>query len=139
MSAHVLDRRNRKPLGADQTLEALLKLEKRDQLMMSGWKPTNLTSVFSLRTSVLLPDGTTLTALIQMLIEMFVDVRLVGFLQPSVDDVIYTSDVTRYSLFAIQQHVLDTKAGKQLSSAATYVQLTMVLKKRTTFKDRLEF
>jgi len=128
MSAHVLDRRNRKPLGADQTLEALLKLEKRDPLM-SGWKPTNLTSVFSLRTSVLLPDGTTLTALIGMLIQMFVDVRLVGFLPPSVDDVIYTSDVTRYSLFAIQQHVLDTKAGKQLSSAATDVQLTLVLKK----------
>ncbi len=29
----------------------------------SGWKPTHLTSVFSLQTSVLLPpDGTTLTA-----------------------------------------------------------------------------
>jgi hypothetical protein len=31
--------------------------------VISGWKPTHLTFVFSLRTSVLLPpDGTTLTA-----------------------------------------------------------------------------
>jgi len=28
----------------------------------SGWKPTHLTSVFALRTSILLPDGTTLMA-----------------------------------------------------------------------------
>jgi hypothetical protein len=48
----------------------------------SGWKPTNLTYVFSLRTSVLSPDGTMLTALIQMLIRRFADVRLVGFLPP---------------------------------------------------------
>jgi len=46
---------------------------------MSGWKTTNLASVFSLRTSVLLPFGTSLMALIQMFIQMFMDVRLVGF------------------------------------------------------------
>jgi hypothetical protein len=46
------------------------------QLIYSGWKPTNLTSVFSLRTSVLSPDGTTLTALIRI----SMDVGLVGFL-----------------------------------------------------------
>ncbi len=45
----------------------------------SGWKPTNLTSVFPLRTSVLSPDGTTMTALIQILIQML---RLLGFLPP---------------------------------------------------------
>ena len=33
----------------------------------SGWKPTHLTSVFALWTSVLPPDGTTLMALIRML------------------------------------------------------------------------
>jgi hypothetical protein len=33
----------------------------------SGWKPTHLTSVFALRTSVLLLDGTMLMALIRML------------------------------------------------------------------------
>ncbi len=51
---------------------------KRVQLNCSGWKPTHLTSVFALRTSILLPDGTMLTALIQM----FSDVRLVGFHPP---------------------------------------------------------
>jgi hypothetical protein len=33
----------------------------------SGWKPTHLTSVFALRTSVLPPDGTMLMVLIRML------------------------------------------------------------------------
>jgi hypothetical protein len=32
------------------------------QKISSGWKPTHLTSVFALQTSILLPDGTTLTA-----------------------------------------------------------------------------
>jgi hypothetical protein len=32
------------------------------QIIISGWKPIHLTSVFSLRTSVTLPHGTTLTA-----------------------------------------------------------------------------
>jgi Nucleoplasmin-like domain len=32
-----------------------------------GWKPTHLTTVFALRTSVLPPDGTTMKALIWML------------------------------------------------------------------------
>ncbi len=36
----------------------------------------------------------------------------------------------------IEEHVLDTNAGKQVSSAATDVQLTLVLKKWTTFKYR---
>ncbi len=38
----------------------------------------------------------------------------------------------------IEQHVLDTNAGKKLSWAATDVQLTLVLKKRTTFEYILE-
>jgi hypothetical protein len=43
------------------------------------WKPTHLTSVFSLRTSVLLlPDGTMLTAFA----DVNMDVRQVGFLTP---------------------------------------------------------
>ncbi len=45
----------------------------------SGWKPTHPTSVFALQTSISPPDGTTLTALIQML---NADVRLVGFHPP---------------------------------------------------------
>jgi hypothetical protein len=38
----------------------------------------------------------------------------------------------------IDGHVLDTNAGKQRSSAATDVSLTLVLKKLTIFKHRLE-
>jgi hypothetical protein len=38
----------------------------------------------------------------------------------------------------IEGHVLDTNAGNQLSSAATGVYTTLVLKKRTIFKHRLE-
>ncbi len=38
----------------------------------------------------------------------------------------------------MEQHLLDSKAGKQLSEAATDVLLTLVLKKWTTFKYRLE-
>jgi hypothetical protein len=39
---------------------------------------------------------------------------------------------------AMEQHILDTNAGKQLSSAAKYIYLTLVLKKWTAFKYRLE-
>jgi hypothetical protein len=38
----------------------------------------------------------------------------------------------------IEQHVLDTNAGKQVSQAATDVKLTLTLKKWTAFKYRLE-
>jgi hypothetical protein len=38
----------------------------------------------------------------------------------------------------IEQSVLDTKAGKQLSLAAIDVKLTLVLKKLTAFKFRLK-
>jgi hypothetical protein len=37
------------------------------------------------------------------------------------------------SQYSIEQHALDTSGGKQLSSAATDVYLTVVLKKATTF------
>ncbi len=38
----------------------------------------------------------------------------------------------------MEQQVLDTDAGKQLSQAATDFQPTLVLKKTTTFKYGLE-
>jgi hypothetical protein len=38
----------------------------------------------------------------------------------------------------IEQRILDTNAGKQQSYAATDIKLTLVLKKITTFKYRLE-
>ncbi len=46
-------------------------------------------------------------------------------------------DKARLSLLAIEQHLLDTNAGKELSWAATDVLLTLVLNKWTTFKYRL--
>jgi hypothetical protein len=49
---------------------------------ISGFKPTHLTSVFSLRTSILSPpDGTMLTAFTDVITDV-ADVRYVGFLQP---------------------------------------------------------
>jgi hypothetical protein len=39
----------------------------RNGAFFSAWKPTHLTSVFALWTSILQPDGTMLMALIQML------------------------------------------------------------------------
>jgi hypothetical protein len=38
----------------------------------------------------------------------------------------------------IEEHVLDTYAGKQISQAATDVLLTLVLKKRSAFENKLE-
>jgi hypothetical protein len=38
-----------------------------------------------------------------------------------------------------EEHILDTYAGKQLSETATDVYVTLVLKKWTQFKYRLEF
>ncbi len=38
----------------------------------------------------------------------------------------------------MEQHILDTNAGKQLSEAATDFYLTQALKKWTTFKYGLE-
>jgi hypothetical protein len=53
--------------------------------LTSGWKPTHLTSVFSLRTSILsLPDGTTLTAFTYVNTDV-ANVRYVGFLPPVFD------------------------------------------------------
>jgi hypothetical protein len=42
------------------------------------------------------------------------------------------------NIYVIEQHILDTNAGKQLSLFATDVTLTLVLKKQTTFKYRVE-
>jgi len=38
----------------------------------------------------------------------------------------------------MEQHALDTNAGKQLSQAATDVKLNQALKKLTTFKNIIE-
>ena len=41
-------------------------------------------------------------------------------------------------MVTLEEHVLDTYAGKQLSQAVTDVYLTLVLEKWTTFRYRLE-
>jgi hypothetical protein len=67
-----------------------------------GWKPSHLTFIFALWTSVLLPDGTTLMALIQMLHTMFVDVRLVGFHPP------FKQLVDNYILLLLSEAALES-------------------------------
>ncbi len=45
-----------------------------------------------------------------------------------------TNTQFNFDTISIEQHVLDTNADKQLSYAVTDVKLTLVLKKRNTFK-----
>ncbi len=55
----------------------------------SGWKPTHLTSIFSLRTSVTSPDGTMLTALVDVkyrclqMLDRLVSTHPTSFVKPN--------------------------------------------------------